>query len=221
MTVALPEIRIGDPLRHESLSVFPLFSNSVGVVDYRLSESALADESLLVEEIDEGGSVPDLLVENKGDIAAAADVIKEVKATQFIDPEYAAVASNTVARKSEQIRRGPVTETIIKGTEGVRVNAIIQRAQRTLDDLAEGKDLGAILKPREAVHKEKLVILETTHAFRRKDKVRAGHDDHPARFLADLTGVFHGGRKDKRSFSVVGTFRAAGILQVHLGVRAG
>ena len=68
MTVALPEIRVGDPLRHESLSVFPLFSNSVGEVDYRLSETALADESLLVEEVDEGGSVPDLLVENKGDI---------------------------------------------------------------------------------------------------------------------------------------------------------
>ena len=68
MSVALPEIRVGDPLRHESLSVFPLFSNSVGEVDYRLSEPALADESLLVEEVDEGGSVPDLLVENKGDI---------------------------------------------------------------------------------------------------------------------------------------------------------
>ena len=68
MSVALPEIRVGDPLRHESLSVFPLFSATIGDVDYRLSEPALADESLLVEEVDEGGSVPDLLVENKGDV---------------------------------------------------------------------------------------------------------------------------------------------------------
>ncbi len=68
MSIALPEIRVGDPLRHKSISVFPLFSNSVGEVDYRLAEPALADASLLVEEIDEGGSVPDLLVENKGDI---------------------------------------------------------------------------------------------------------------------------------------------------------
>jgi hypothetical protein len=67
MSVALPKIRVGDPVRHESLSVFPLFSESNSGVDYRLSDVALADESLLVEEVNEGGSVPDLLVENKGD----------------------------------------------------------------------------------------------------------------------------------------------------------
>jgi hypothetical protein len=68
MTVALPTLRVGDPLRHECLSVFPLFSEVNGGVDYRLSDAALADESLLVEEVSEGGSVPDLLVENKGDL---------------------------------------------------------------------------------------------------------------------------------------------------------
>ncbi len=67
MSVALPEIRVGDPLRHESLSVFPLFSDGSNTVDYQLSESALADKSLLVTEVSESGSVPDLLVENKGD----------------------------------------------------------------------------------------------------------------------------------------------------------
>jgi hypothetical protein len=56
MSVGLPEIRVGDPLRHESLSVFPLFANPAGEVDYRLSETALADESLLVEEVDDGWS---------------------------------------------------------------------------------------------------------------------------------------------------------------------
>lgn len=68
MSVVLPTLRVGDPLRHEALSVFPLFSEASGGVDYRLSDAALADESLLVEEISEGGSVPDLLVENKGDV---------------------------------------------------------------------------------------------------------------------------------------------------------
>ncbi len=68
MSVALPKLRVGDPLRHEALSVFPLFSEANGGVDYRLSDAALADESLLVEEVSEGGSVPDLLVENKGDL---------------------------------------------------------------------------------------------------------------------------------------------------------
>jgi len=68
MSVALPTIRVGDPLRHEALTIFPLFSKANGGVDYRLSDAALADESLLVEEVSEGGSVPDLLVENTGDV---------------------------------------------------------------------------------------------------------------------------------------------------------
>lgn len=69
MSLGLPEIRVGDPLRHEALSVFPLFSdaNGNGKVEYRLSDEALADESLTVEEVSQSGSVPDLLVENKGD----------------------------------------------------------------------------------------------------------------------------------------------------------
>lgn len=68
MSLALPKLRVGDPVRHETLSVFPLFSEPNSRIEYRLSDEALADESLLIEEISEGGSVPDLLVENKGDV---------------------------------------------------------------------------------------------------------------------------------------------------------
>ena len=68
MSVGIPRLRVGDPLFHETLSVFPLFSEANGQVDYRLSDDALADESLLVEEVSEDGSVPDLLVENNGDL---------------------------------------------------------------------------------------------------------------------------------------------------------
>jgi hypothetical protein len=67
MTVAFPKLRVGDPLRHESLSVFPIFADDPGGIAYRLADEALADQSVLVEEISEGGSVPTLLVENKGD----------------------------------------------------------------------------------------------------------------------------------------------------------
>jgi hypothetical protein len=68
MPVALPKLRVGEPVRHEALCVFPLFSEPNGRVEYRLSDEAFADESLLVEEISESGSVPNLLVENKGDV---------------------------------------------------------------------------------------------------------------------------------------------------------
>jgi len=67
MTVAIPAIRVGNPVCHEALTVFPLFADTNGGVEYRLSTEALADESVVVEEVSEGGSVPDLLVDNQGD----------------------------------------------------------------------------------------------------------------------------------------------------------
>jgi len=68
MSVAFPEVRVGEPLRYESLSVFPLFTESNGSVDYLLSDEAIGEKLLTVEEVSESGSVPDLLVENKGEI---------------------------------------------------------------------------------------------------------------------------------------------------------
>ena len=67
MSVALPKCRIGDPLRHEALSVFPLFAQPNENVEYRLFDEALADDSILVEEVSDAGSVPVLEVDNKGD----------------------------------------------------------------------------------------------------------------------------------------------------------
>ena len=63
----LPEARVGEPIRHESLSVFPLFTPANGSVDYLLADEALAAGTVTVSEVGESGSVPDLLVENTGD----------------------------------------------------------------------------------------------------------------------------------------------------------
>ena len=63
----LPEVRVGDPIRHESLAVFPLFSTIDGHVDYLLSDEAIQAGSVAVEELNEGGSVPNLMVTNQGD----------------------------------------------------------------------------------------------------------------------------------------------------------
>ena len=68
MTLTFPEIRIGNPIRHDGLAVFPLFAEPSGGVDYTLSDEAISDGSVAVEEISESGSVPDLSVENKGDL---------------------------------------------------------------------------------------------------------------------------------------------------------
>ncbi len=68
MSVAFPEVRVGDPVRHESLSVFPLFATTASPVEYLLADEGIGSGTLTVEEVSQAGSVPDLLVENKGDI---------------------------------------------------------------------------------------------------------------------------------------------------------
>jgi len=66
--VAFPEVRVGEPVRYESLSVFPLFAGMESPVEYLLSDEGIGGGTVTVEEVSEGGSVPDLLVENKGDV---------------------------------------------------------------------------------------------------------------------------------------------------------
>jgi hypothetical protein len=63
----LPDVRVGDPIRHEALTVFPLFAPTGGEVEYVLSDEAIGSGTLTVEEVSEGGSVPNLRVSNTGD----------------------------------------------------------------------------------------------------------------------------------------------------------
>ncbi len=68
MSVTFPEIKVGDPIQHEGLAVFPLFAEPSHGVDYDLSDEAINKGALTVEEVSESGSVPDLAVENSGDL---------------------------------------------------------------------------------------------------------------------------------------------------------
>jgi hypothetical protein len=97
-----------------------------------------------------------LLIENKGDVETSADALHEVKATQWIDPEIAAFSANTIARKAEQVRRGPVTKTIVKATDGIRANALLWRAQYAYDELSAGKSLEDICSALDMKRKDKV-----------------------------------------------------------------
>ncbi len=50
----LPEVRVGEPIRHEALSVFPLFIPPAEGVEYLLSDEAIGAGLVTVEEVDEG-----------------------------------------------------------------------------------------------------------------------------------------------------------------------
>jgi hypothetical protein len=65
--VAVPSVRVGSPVVHDKLSVFPLYLEAPSAPHYRLSEEALADGTAVVEEVSESGSVPNLAVDNRGD----------------------------------------------------------------------------------------------------------------------------------------------------------
>jgi hypothetical protein len=65
--VAVPTVRIGEPLTSDRLTVFPLFHESPRPAGYRLAEDALADGTAVVEEVSESGSVPQLAVQNLND----------------------------------------------------------------------------------------------------------------------------------------------------------
>ncbi len=82
-----------------------------------------------------------LLIENGGDVEVAADALHEVKTTQWIDPEISSFSTNTIARKAEHVRRGPVTRTIINATDGIRANALLSRAEFAYGELSAGKSL--------------------------------------------------------------------------------
>ncbi len=96
------------------------------------------------------------ILENKGDLEKAADIVKGVKDTSWFDPELAAISTNTVARKAEQVRRGPVTKALILATDSVRAMAIYDRAQRTYDGLQAGRSLETIVQEFEKDRQEKV-----------------------------------------------------------------
>jgi hypothetical protein len=62
-----PDVRVGEPCRHEALGVFPLFAEPRSPVPYLLSHEALADRLIQITEVSGGGSVPNLLVDNRAD----------------------------------------------------------------------------------------------------------------------------------------------------------
>jgi hypothetical protein len=65
--LVLPEMRVGTPIGHESLILFPIFTEPAGTVDYLLSDEALAGGGVMIEEVDEAGRVSNLLVQNRAD----------------------------------------------------------------------------------------------------------------------------------------------------------
>lgn len=67
MSIPLAEIRVGQPVNFGSLTVFPLFCDETHSIDYLLADEAMEAGTVTVGEVSQQGSVPELIVDNKGD----------------------------------------------------------------------------------------------------------------------------------------------------------
>jgi len=63
----LSGLTLSDPMNHGELTVFPLASDRSSPLSYLLLEDGLRKELVTIREVSEGGSVPELTVENRAD----------------------------------------------------------------------------------------------------------------------------------------------------------
>ena len=82
----------------------------------------------------------------EGDRDDVSEGLADYKKETSLDPEIALFSMNTVARKAGEVRRGPVTDTLIKASEPARINALYRRAAGTLAGLGAGKSLQDIVQ---------------------------------------------------------------------------
>jgi hypothetical protein len=50
MDIRFAEVKVGDPICHDGLAVFPLFAEGDSRLEYRLSDEAIAEGAVSVEE---------------------------------------------------------------------------------------------------------------------------------------------------------------------------
>jgi hypothetical protein len=63
-----------------------------------------------------------------------------------IDPDTTALSMSTVARKAAQVRRGPVSETLLLASEPGRTDALYRRAAKSFDALSAGGRLDTLVQ---------------------------------------------------------------------------
>ena len=80
-----------------------------------------------------------------GSIGKAAEVVAKNK-EGFLDPEIAAVVVNTVVRKVEELRSGPVSKAVLLATNGVTRRAIEKRVRKTVEEMRKGKSLTDVIR---------------------------------------------------------------------------
>lgn len=85
------------------------------------------------------------IIAQTGSVERAAEAVAKNK-KGFFDPELASVEVNTVVRKAEELRSGPVTEAVLLATSTVTRKAIADRVRKTCEEMEKGKSLTDVIK---------------------------------------------------------------------------
>ncbi len=94
-----------------------------------------------------GDVVPALrLMMKYNDLYKVAEEIRNYKMNSFIDPEMALCALNTITRKAEEVKRGPITRACMLASEDVRDKAIYRRAAKAYEMIKDGKDVEEVAR---------------------------------------------------------------------------
>jgi hypothetical protein len=90
------------------------------------------------------------LLQKDASQASVADALVRSRQATSLDPDTMVLAMNIVARKATQVRRGPVTDTLILASEPGRTHALYRRAARAYDALKAGRSLAEVVRELDA-----------------------------------------------------------------------
>lgn len=85
-----------------------------------------------------------LLAQGKSEDEIASTI--QATVNQFLLADYAAAATNLLARKAEGLETGPLTDAIVRATEPMTTNAVAQRAKYAYDQMQKGVSLVDLVK---------------------------------------------------------------------------
>lgn len=196
MSITMPDVRIGEPCKCDSLAVFPLFSEgsllseNEGGLEYLLAHEAMARGTVAVTEVSEAGSIPDLLVENNGDLPCLlleGTELRGSKQTRMLNTTalvggksqiripVSCVEHGRWRRNSQQSSSGshcpPTLRGLLKGSahsdrRGLGSHQIamwreIRRKHRALGVTSATEDLSAAME----IHREQLERMKTQFPY--------------------------------------------------------
>lgn len=85
------------------------------------------------------------ILSNKGTILDATKAVARNK-LKFMDPLFAHIGANTVARRAEEVRSGLVSKAVLLATYGPTKKAIVDRVKETIKQFQSGKKLDDIIR---------------------------------------------------------------------------